>query len=164
MLRMLRGTLAIPSVSGGGAIWKNFQELNQGITTTHYEGTNGPSTFCELLFSLFVCSEWMWNKCPPRRTSFVSRHTVLLEQSGCSSEPACRRSGMARLLRFPEGKQVKVCHVSSGVKANCSWEAADTGTEQTRLTQIYESRMCTRYWVDGGSNFHTVGNWEYGLY
>lgn len=71
-----------------------------------------------------------------------------------------RLCAVAAVLRFPEGNQVRVCDTPSEMKAKCSWEAVDTGTEQTRIGQTHDGRMCTSCRVDRVSNSKSGRDWD----
>lgn len=142
MLWLLNGTLQCQEKA---VVWlsNNFQELNQGIRALRYVRINSISTFCELLFSLFVCSECMWNMSSKEDVISVKSHLCSWSKVDAVQILPAETVGWWGYWGSRRVNQVMVYHIPSEVKAKCSWEAVDKGTEQKRLSQICDSRKFT---------------------
>lgn len=151
--------MAIFSVSGRKRL-SDYQRIFRNLTTVselHIIWGSMAHAFFESSFLKHLC---VLNECEMnvQRSRYKGAcHVVpaFLEQSGCSSDPAWRNWGRARLLRLPEGYQVKGHHVPSEGKAKCSGGWGHR-TGQDRLSQICDSRVFPSCWLDGVSHFHNV--------
>ena len=132
----------------------NFQEFNQGVRALLMDGL--------MTHALFMRKFFWYLQCPECQISFLRGECHHVMSYLCSwskadaayilpAEIVCSGNG----AEVPKANQVKVYHVPSELRGKCSKEAVEIGN---KFIQIGERRVSASCWLDGVSNFHSVGD------